>query len=72
MYQNWKQAQLQPAPRQHQQQQRYRALYPWIAKKDNHLSFEKDDIVTVSEMQEMWWNGQCKGKVRKEGIRVES
>ena len=44
-------------------QSRYRALYPWIAKKDNHLSFEKDDVIMVTEMQEMWWYGQCKGKV---------
>jgi len=43
--------------------QRYRAIYPWLAKKDNHLTFDKDDVIAVSEMQEMWWFGHCKGKV---------
>ncbi|XP_078492454.1 intersectin-1 isoform X1 [Ciona intestinalis] len=42
--------------------QRYRAIYPWIAKKENHLSFDKDDIIAVSEHQDMWWFGHCKGK----------
>uniref|UniRef100_H2XVQ2 Uncharacterized protein n=1 Tax=Ciona intestinalis TaxID=7719 RepID=H2XVQ2_CIOIN len=41
---------------------RYRAIYPWIAKKENHLSFDKDDIIAVSEHQDMWWFGHCKGK----------
>lgn len=27
------------------------ALYPWRAKKDNHLSFNKGDIITVKEQQ---------------------
>ncbi|OWF43900.1 intersectin-1-like isoform X1 [Mizuhopecten yessoensis] len=39
------------------------ALYPWKAKKDNHLSFNKGDIITVKEQQEMWWSGELNGQV---------
>ncbi|CAB1430853.1 unnamed protein product [Pleuronectes platessa] len=31
------------------------ALYPWRAKKDNHLNFNKNEIITVLEQQDMWW-----------------
>ncbi|KAM9847663.1 intersectin-1 [Aulostomus maculatus] len=34
------------------------ALYPWRAKKDNHLNFNKNEIVTVLEQQDMWWLGE--------------
>ncbi|XP_064474241.1 intersectin-1-like isoform X11 [Ornithodoros turicata] len=39
------------------------ALFPWRAKKDNHLSFNKGDIISVVEQQEMWWYGSCQDKV---------
>lgn len=39
------------------------ALYPWKAKKENHLSFNKGDIIHVKEQQEMWWSGDLNGQV---------
>jgi intersectin len=39
------------------------AIYPWIAKKENHLTFAKGDIITVKEQQDMWWSGELNGKV---------
>ncbi|XP_029876818.1 intersectin-1 isoform X7 [Aquila chrysaetos chrysaetos] len=38
------------------------ALYPWRAKKDNHLNFNKNDIITVLEQQDMWWFGEVQGQ----------
>ncbi|XP_052810180.1 intersectin-1-like isoform X1 [Mya arenaria] len=38
------------------------ALYPWKAKKDNHLSFNKGDVIHVREQQDMWWSGEVHGK----------
>ncbi|XP_062619095.1 intersectin-1-like [Saccostrea cucullata] len=38
------------------------ALYPWKAKKENHLSFNKGDIIHVKEQQEMWWSGELNGQ----------
>ncbi|XP_075816209.1 intersectin-1 isoform X4 [Microtus pennsylvanicus] len=37
------------------------ALYPWRAKKDNHLNFNKNDVITVLEQQDMWWFGEVQG-----------
>ncbi|XP_061545327.1 intersectin-1 isoform X1 [Phycodurus eques] len=34
------------------------ALYPWRAKKDNHLNFNKNEVITVLEQQDMWWLGE--------------
>ncbi|XP_056016290.1 intersectin-1-like isoform X4 [Ostrea edulis] len=39
------------------------ALYPWKAKKENHLSFNKGDIIQIKEQQEMWWSGELQGQV---------
>ena len=39
------------------------ALFPWRAKRDNHLSFNKGDVITVLEQQDIWWSGQLSGKV---------
>ena len=39
------------------------ALYPWKAKKENHLTFNKGDIILVREQQDMWWSGDLAGKV---------
>ncbi|XP_053139860.1 intersectin-2 isoform X2 [Hemicordylus capensis] len=37
------------------------ALCSWTAKKDNHLNFSKNDIITVLEQQENWWFGEVGG-----------
>ncbi|XP_076372509.1 dynamin associated protein 160 isoform X6 [Tachypleus tridentatus] len=39
------------------------ALFPWKAKKDNHLTFNKGDVISVKEQQDMWWYGEFQGKV---------
>ncbi|KAK7108325.1 hypothetical protein V1264_016079 [Littorina saxatilis] len=38
------------------------ALYQWKARQDNHLSFNKDDVITVREQEDMWWHGDLAGK----------
>ncbi|XP_064627366.1 intersectin-1-like isoform X4 [Lineus longissimus] len=38
------------------------AVYPWRAKKDNHLTFNKGDVITVKEQQDIWWSGELNGK----------
>nr|XP_023404209.1 intersectin-1 isoform X3 [Loxodonta africana] len=38
------------------------ALYPWRAKKDNHLNFNKNDVIAVLEQQDMWWFGEVQGQ----------
>uniref|UniRef100_A0A8C0E5I4 Intersectin-1 n=1 Tax=Balaenoptera musculus TaxID=9771 RepID=A0A8C0E5I4_BALMU len=38
------------------------ALYPWRAKKDNHLNFNKNDVITVLEQQDMWWFEEVQGQ----------
>lgn len=40
------------------------ALFPWKAKKENHLTFNKGDVITVKEQQDMWWFGEFQDKVR--------
>ncbi|XP_048829859.1 intersectin-2b isoform X1 [Brienomyrus brachyistius] len=37
------------------------ALCSWTAKKDSHLNFSKDDVITVLEQQENWWQGELNG-----------
>uniref|UniRef100_A0A8C3LAR3 Intersectin 2 n=1 Tax=Chrysolophus pictus TaxID=9089 RepID=A0A8C3LAR3_CHRPC len=37
------------------------ALCSWTAKKDNHLNFSKNDIISVLEQQENWWFGEVHG-----------
>nr|XP_034370590.1 intersectin-1 isoform X5 [Arvicanthis niloticus] len=39
------------------------ALYPWRAKKDNHLNFNKSDVITVLEQQDMWWFGEVQASI---------
>lgn len=39
------------------------ALFPWKAKKENHLTFNKGDIINVKEQQDMWWYGEFQDKV---------
>lgn len=39
------------------------AIYTWMAKKDNHLTFNKGDVIAIKEQQEMWWSGELNGKV---------
>ena len=46
------------------------ALYPWKAKKENHLTFNKGDIISVREQQDMWWSGDLAGKVSCQNIRA--
>ncbi|CAE1260660.1 unnamed protein product [Acanthosepion pharaonis] len=38
------------------------ALYPWKAKKENHLTFNKGDTIIVKEQQDMWWSGELNGR----------
>ncbi|KAM7423893.1 hypothetical protein PAMA_000317 [Pampus argenteus] len=52
-----------PAPSETQGQQVVgnllaQALCSWTAKTDNHLNFNKDDVIQVLEQQENWWLGQ--------------
>lgn len=39
------------------------ALFPWKAKKENHLSFNKGDTINVKEQQDMWWYGEFQNKL---------
>lgn len=39
------------------------ALYPYLAKKDDHLTFSKNDVIIVKEQQDMWWSGELNGNV---------
>ncbi|XP_052090009.1 intersectin-1-like isoform X1 [Mytilus californianus] len=39
------------------------ALYPWKAKKDNHLTFNKGDVIVIKEQQDMWWSGELHGQI---------
>ena len=41
------------------------ALYPYRAKKDDHLSFDKNDTIIVEQQQDQWWFGRCGNLVRK-------
>lgn len=34
------------------------ALFPWRAKKENHLTFNKGDVITIKEQQDIWWFGE--------------
>ncbi|XP_026233590.1 intersectin-2b isoform X2 [Anabas testudineus] len=38
------------------------ALCSWTAKTDNHLNFNKDDVIKVLEQQENWWLGEVNGE----------
>uniref|UniRef100_A0A087Y0V7 Intersectin 2b n=2 Tax=Poecilia formosa TaxID=48698 RepID=A0A087Y0V7_POEFO len=38
------------------------ALCSWTAKTDNHLNFNKDDVIRVLEQQENWWLGELNGE----------
>lgn len=38
------------------------ALFPWRAKKENHLTFNKNDIITIKEQQDIWWFGELEGR----------
>uniref|UniRef100_A0A1A8EPG6 Intersectin 2b n=1 Tax=Nothobranchius korthausae TaxID=1143690 RepID=A0A1A8EPG6_9TELE len=38
------------------------ALCSWTAKTDNHLNFNKDDVICVLEQQENWWLGELNGE----------
>ncbi|XP_063039904.1 intersectin-2b isoform X2 [Engraulis encrasicolus] len=37
------------------------ALCSWTAKTDNHLNFQKDELITVLEQQDSWWLGELNG-----------
>ncbi|KAK2154784.1 hypothetical protein LSH36_257g02045 [Paralvinella palmiformis] len=39
------------------------ATIMWRAKRDNHLSFDKGDVITVREQQDNWWYGELNDKV---------
>lgn len=35
----------------------------YTAKKENHLSFQKNEIIIVREQQGVWWSGELNGKI---------
>jgi hypothetical protein len=35
----------------------------YSGKKDNHLSFDKNEIISVREQQGPWWSGELNGKI---------
>ncbi|XP_048577434.1 intersectin-1 isoform X3 [Nematostella vectensis] len=39
------------------------ALYPYRGKKDDMLSFNKNDIIAIKEQQDTWWSGELNGKI---------
>ena len=39
------------------------ALYPYRGKKEDHLSFGKNDQIIVKEQQDIWWYGESNNKV---------
>ena len=39
------------------------ALYAYRGIKEGHLSFNKNDMITVHEQQDMWWSGELNGKI---------
>ena len=39
------------------------AQHTWRAKNENHLTFERGDVISVKEQQDMWWLGELNGKV---------
>ncbi|XP_013413935.1 intersectin-1 [Lingula anatina] len=55
--------QQQQQPAESSESLQAQALYPWRAKKDNHLTFNKGDVITVLEQQDMWWSGKLHGKI---------
>jgi len=43
-----------------------RALNPYSTKRDSHLAFEKDDIITITRfINQGWWEGTLNGKTGK-------
>ncbi|XP_042887891.1 intersectin-1-like isoform X5 [Penaeus japonicus] len=36
-------------------------VFPWRAKQNNHLSFNKGDRIVVREQQDQWWYGELNG-----------
>lgn len=38
-------------------------IAPYTGKKENHLSFNKGEIINVREQQEAWWSGELNGKI---------
>lgn len=40
-----------------------KALYPWKARQETDLSFDKDDTILVREQQDLKWYGEFNGKV---------
>jgi hypothetical protein len=35
----------------------------YLGKKDNHLSFDKNEVITVRDQQGPWWSGELNGKI---------
>ena len=45
----------------------YLAIYPWAGKEGNHLSFEKNEVILVTEKQDEWFYGEVKGSSARTG-----
>ena len=39
------------------------AQHTWRGKNENHLTFERGDVISVKEQQDMWWLGELNGQV---------
>lgn len=48
---------------QHEDVIRAQSLYPWKAKKDDHLAFDKGEVIRILEQHELWWKGELNGKI---------
>ena len=40
-----------------------KAIYPWKARQETDLTFDKDETILVKEQQDMKWFGEANGKV---------
>lgn len=46
-----------------QQQLQVITIAPYTGKKENHLSFNVNEIINVREQRDAWWSGELNGKI---------
>lgn len=49
-----------------------KAVYPWKARQETDLTFDKDDIILVKEQDDMKWFGELNGKVCIQHVVVKT